>query len=98
MKDPVVFRVWPEGDVFTLFPTIHADNYGRYCSSYQHIGQHGAADYDHCIKYSRPATEAEAAPLLRELEGRGYKLQPIARASRQHHEARRAEAMRLRCA
>ena len=59
-KDPVVIRVWKGNpdDVFALFPTDPADNYGRYCTSYQHVGQHSSADYGHCIRQSRPATNA----------------------------------------
>ena len=72
--DPVVIRVWREkdGDVFALFPVLSADNNGYHCTSYQHIGQHGAADYRLCIDRSRPATAEEAAPLLAELKAIGY--------------------------
>ena len=55
--DPVVIRVWKgdDSDVFALFPVLPADNAGNLCTSYQHVGQHGAADYGHCIRNSRPA-------------------------------------------
>jgi hypothetical protein len=91
---PIVFRVWNAApkDVFALFPTDPADNYGHYCTSYQHIGQHSSADYQGCIYNSRPATAAEAAPLLRELVGRGYLPRVIHRATRKHHDTRRKMA------
>ena len=59
--------------MFALFPADPADNYGYLCTSYQHIGQHCGADYDLCIRASRPATRREAAPLLTELRRIGYR-------------------------
>jgi hypothetical protein len=75
----VVFRVWPDhngGDVIALFPDVPYDNHtpGR-VESYQHIGQHGAADYNHVIAATRPATPDEYAPLLAELQQIGYNVQ-----------------------
>lgn len=92
--EPVVIRVWKgdPDDVFALFPADPADNYGRYCSSYQHVGQHGSADYDHCIRNSRPAMWREAVPLLRELQRIGYLPRVLKRASRRHHEERLSAA------
>ena len=89
VTDPVVIRVWKSNnsDVFALFPTIPA--FGHYVTSYQHVGQHASADYNLCLSKSRPATEAEAAPLLEELRQRGYNPRPIKRASyRMRKEAR----------
>ncbi len=88
--DPLVLRVWKgdPDDVFALFPTDPADNYGRYCTSYQHIGQHGSADYCHCIRNSRPATKAEARPLLIDLRRIGYRPHVLQRATRCHHDQR----------
>ncbi len=92
--DPVVIRVWngDADDVFALFPTDPADIYGHLCTSYQHIGQHSAADYYHCIRNSRPATRPEAAPLLSELRRIGYRPRVIRRASPVHREQRMATA------
>lgn len=68
----VVFRVWRDGGVFALFPCE------PWCAgmvaSYEHVGQHGGADYAGCIGRSRAATAEESAPLRRELESRGYQL------------------------
>ena len=80
----VVFRVWREkgGDVFALFPGLPTDYLGRFCSCYEHTGQHSSADYGHCIRLSRPATHEEARDLAHELTGRGYKLQAIQRRTK----------------
>lgn len=72
-KTIVVFRTYRDGgDVLALFP---AEVYnGHLCESYQRIGQHGGADYSHCIKITKPASPSEYASLKRELEGIGYNL------------------------
>lgn len=73
---PVIFRVWREDgkdqEVFALFPTIPADNYGYLVTSYQHVGQHCSADYSVCIAHSRRAFIGEYADLWSELEAIGY--------------------------
>jgi hypothetical protein len=69
----VVFRFWRESyDVIALFPDIPET--GGACMSYEHVGQHGGADYSHVVAQSRPATPEEYAPLKRELESIGYTL------------------------
>lgn len=78
----VIFRKWRSGgkEVFALFPEIYASEgsngqyYLKYCLSYQHLGQHGSAWYEYCIRASRPAKPEEYAELKRELESIGYKL------------------------
>jgi hypothetical protein len=74
--------------VIALFPTILETNHQNYyswrptsespypisCLSYEHIGQHGGADYDGIMSESRPATEAEYKDLFEELESIGYNL------------------------
>lgn len=87
--DPVVIRVWngDDSDVFAIFPTIPASENGLYCTAYQHVGQHCAADYHGCIRESRPATAAEAASLLAELTRLGYRPQVINRATQAMHRA-----------
>lgn len=72
----VVFRKWPKsegGDVLALFPYEIEDNVGN-CLSYQHIGQHGAANYGACIARTKPAKPEEYAQLKAELEQIGYVL------------------------
>lgn len=68
----VVFRFWRESkDVIALFPCEKADDRGH-IMSFEHVGQHGGADYTGIIANSRPATEAEYAALKRELESAPY--------------------------
>jgi hypothetical protein len=89
--DPVLIRVWKgdKDDIFALLPVLPADNYGDFCTCYQHIGQHGSADYRLCISKSRPATAAEAADLVAELQSIGYNPRIISRATPAMHRARR---------
>lgn len=78
----MVFRVDTtkdfKGTVFALFPHDVSTLHGS-VTFYQHVGQHGLADYNHCIKTSRPATEEEAKDLKVELEGIGYNIQVVNR-------------------
>ena len=80
----VVFRRWPDGDVLALFPHVREARPGT-CSSYAHVGQHGAADYVHVIRATRPAptSDADVAALKRELEAPpyGYRLRVVTRAT-----------------
>ncbi len=78
----VVFRKDDTGTVFALMPYEPAD-YNGHCVSYERVGQHSSADYAGCIKASKPATKAEAAPLLRELRRVGYSVQAISRKGKQ---------------
>lgn len=52
------------------------------CGSYQHVGQHGAADYAGCVRASRPADldADDVRALVRELEGLGYRLRILRRS------------------
>jgi len=77
-KTDVIFRKWRTGDntIMALFPhTPH----GRISTveSYEHIGQHGGADYCHCIHMTTPAKENEYKDLFEELESIGYNLNII---------------------
>ena len=67
-----------------------------YCTAYQHVGQHCAADYHGCIAQSDPATPAEYADLYEELERRGYILSVRRRATPEMHERRRRIAAEWR--
>lgn len=68
----VIFRKLEKGDIIALFPQFPGNVAGTFCRSYQHIGQHGAADYGWVIEISEPATEEEYADLLQELRDIGY--------------------------
>jgi hypothetical protein len=92
-KTDVIFRVdtrknwlgnWTYGNVFALFPHEVADNKGN-VTSYQHVGQHSSADYNHCIKTSRIATENEYKDLKKELESIGYNLNVIKKQNYQKY-------------
>jgi hypothetical protein len=90
----VVFRKWGPakgGDILALFPEIPADIHGHHCQSYQHIGQHGGADYSLCIGKTAPAAPGEYANLKEELESIGYRLEVVARITPAMVEARRRE-------
>lgn|SRR3990167_7607200 len=80
-KTTVIFRVWKDSKwkdttgVIALFPEIPSDTQtDRYCSSYEHIGQHGGADPRLVINATRRALPADYADLKKELEGLGYDL------------------------
>lgn len=90
----VIFRVdrGERGSVFALMPEIPTDVDGRYCGVYEHVGQHGAADYHGCIAASRPADVWQYSPLLAELTERGYRVAIRRRATYAMHQRRRAEA------
>ena len=78
-KTKVVFRKVKEGDVLALFPEqSYCINYKTEC--YQHIGQHGEADYQHCIAITKLATPGEYKDLKAELESLGYALEVKQRA------------------
>ena len=87
-QTPVIFRVWKDklGDVIALFPTVK--EYGHCCESYMRVGQHGAADYHHVIRSTRPAKEEEYTSLKKELESLGYNLKVYQKAFASMHNER----------
>ncbi len=85
----VIFRKWPCGDVLALFPQVPADLNGALCASYEHVGQHGGADYYHCIAKTKPALPSEYATLKAELEKIGYCLNVAVKATQRDHNNRR---------
>ena len=90
----VIFRTDKEGITFALFPEEVADLEGH-CMSYQHVGQHGSADYLHCIWSSRPATEEEYHGLMVELQRIGYDLEIRRRCSSQMRDVFNRQLVRL---
>ena len=95
--DVVVFRRWKDnGDVIALFPELPADMAGMFCDAYEHIGQHGGADYHGIIQQTAPCESEDSADLADELTRIGYRLRPIRRASRVHHDNRHQLAADLR--
>ena len=92
-QDVVVFRRWKDcGSIIALFPEIPADIFGRYCEAYEHVGQHGGADYWGVIQTTMSVELHEAEDLAEELTRIGYNLRPIKRALYVHHEKRRQAA------
>lgn len=81
-KTDVVFRVDTKldfrGTIFALFPHECCDCNGN-VTTFQHVGQHSAANYNYCISISRPATKKECADLKKEMEGRGYNFNIVKR-------------------
>jgi len=79
-KIDVIFRVDNSKDfkgvVYALFPYDISDKKGS-VTSYQHVGQHSSADYNHCIKTSKPASEKDYADLKKELESIGYNINVV---------------------
>ncbi len=93
----VIFRRWPEtGDIIALFPELPSDYEGRLCDAYEHVGQHGGADYHGVVQATRPVTEEDANGLIAELTRIGYRLKPIKRVSQRVHGSRRAAARAIR--
>ena len=71
---------------------IACRHFRRSCEAYEHIGQHGGANYWGVIQQTVPVELHEAEDLAEELEMIGYNLRPIRRASWHHHEKRRQAA------
>ncbi len=95
--DIVVFRRWRDtGGVIALFPELPSDLSGDHCDAYEHVGQHGGADFHHVIRQTTPCSPDDAATLAAELRTIGYSLRPVKRAHRRHHDARRQLASDLR--
>ena len=81
MTTEVMFRrlKWEHGDnIMALFP-YEIENHNGDVMSYMHIGQHGSANYNHCIDSTIPATPDEYKDLLKELETIGYNLKIVKR-------------------
>jgi hypothetical protein len=71
----VVFRKWKKGcgsGIIALFPDIPWDQRQLLVASFEHVGQHGGADYLEVIGASKPATESEYVALKQELESAPY--------------------------
>lgn len=71
----VIFRKFRDGgDIIALFPEMKEER--GMCNSYQHIGQHGSANYGLLVNgwlgSTVPAISEEYADLLEELEAIGY--------------------------
>lgn len=97
MKTKVIFRIWPKsqgGDVIALFPALAGDDHAYTCQSYQHTGQHSAADLVGLGRKLRLATRKEFAPLVKELRGLGYSLDIRQRATQADRRERERQLAR----
>jgi hypothetical protein len=76
----------PPYDIVALFPEIsgsYADP--NICMCYEHIGQHGQANYYYCVhELTSPAKPEEYEDLKKELESIGYKLKIRQKWDRRH--------------
>src|SRR5262249_7063268 len=89
----VIFRRWRDiGDIIALFPELPSDYEGYFCDAYEHVGQHGGADYLGVVQATRPVSVDEAGDLIAELTRIGDRLKPINRAPQRVHKSRRATA------
>lgn len=81
----VVFRRWPtnesvgryqgmgdriSGGIIALFPELPTMD--GFIDSFEHVGQHGMADYSGVVRRTTPATPEEYANLKTELESQPY--------------------------
>lgn len=92
----VIFRKDSSG-VFALFPGIAGTADKFTCLSFQHIGQHGSADIQHCIHNSSPARPDEYADLRRELESvpYEYRLRVVQRSTIKHQRDREKQLNKI---
>ncbi len=72
MADRVIFRTWrarPKTCIAFLPDTPASPGH---VMAYEHVGQHGEADYIGLLPITRPATPDECTELLAELRDIGY--------------------------
>lgn len=94
-KTKVIFRMW-QGEVIAIFPELAGDMNPGTCSSYQHIGQHGACDPYMIINSSKLAKPEEYADLKAELENNvGYNLDVIKRNRYSFYRSRLEQLRRI---
>lgn len=74
MKTITVFRKYKDGEIIALFPAEKWTRGDYTCTSYCHVGQHCAADYNSVVLRTTLATPEEYADLKVELERIGYEL------------------------
>ena len=86
--DVVIFRRWRSkpSTVIALFPEIDVGvtkTGVKLCRSYEHVGQHGRANYEMVIHDTRAAKPEEYANLKAELNTIGYVLNVVKHKSEQ---------------
>jgi hypothetical protein len=72
--ETIILRRWPDGQLIALFPNIAATQ--GLIQAYEHIGQHGAADYMLVIGKTLPVSYSRNDPerdvFIKELKQIGY--------------------------
>lgn len=76
-----------KGYVIAMFPELPGGNSPETCSSYMHVGQHGAAALG-LITDTYPTDPHEYADLLAELQSLGYDLEIVKRFTPAHRASR----------
>jgi len=89
-KTKVIFRRFTNGNIIALFPEELGTNNPATCSSYMHVGQHGACD-PFIVYNTALATPGEYAELKEELESIGYDLDIIKRVRFSHRITRESK-------
>ena len=94
MKLKTIFRTFRgDTEATAFFPEVLFSYSDDHCMCYARVGQYSAADYEGCIKRSRPSTPEQTARLKAELESLGYEIEVRARATRAMHIVRWGTAM-----
>lgn len=92
----VIFRKWSNGDVIAFFPEIPSSClYWYHCLSYEHIGQHGGANYEGCVFRTKLAKPEEYQELKQELEALDYNLKVYQRQTPEMRQTRENEFNRI---
>lgn len=91
----VIFRKWNNGQVIALFPMEPVTYNPAYCESFEHIGQHGAADPHGIVLRTTAASPDEYAAVKRELESApyGYQLEVRKRIPANAYESRKRKIL-----
>ena len=69
----VVFRRYPDGSIIALFPFEPSEPTGKFCLCYEHMGQHGSADYEGVLLDTEAVRPNDVSALVEELDHIGYK-------------------------
>lgn len=70
---PVIFRMEKNGGEWTPLAVFPTTNESVGCECYSHIGQHSEICRGYYNQDTKPATESEYKPLLKELHFIGYR-------------------------
>jgi len=88
----VIFRRHKTSEeIMAIFPQLPGSPATNSCICYAHIGQHGTCFVNLIVKASVPLSEDEYAPLKKELEDIGYKLNIMKRITMKDHVIRHKE-------